>query len=75
MGTPERVLSNEYYGGLKGRGAEIEERFRTLSATSGELFERARGLFPGGFTRAAIIRKPYAPFMARGKGAVVTDVS
>ena len=69
-----RVLTNDFYAPLKARAAEIEAQFRSLTPVSAGLFERAKGLFPGGFTRDAVIRKPYAPFIAKGKGAVMTDV-
>ena len=71
--TPH-VLSNDFYAPLKARAAEIEAQFRSLTPVSAGLFEQAKGLFPGGFTRDAVIRKPYAPFIAKGKGAVMTDV-
>ena len=68
-----RVLANDFYAPLKARAAEIEAEFRSLTPVSAGLFERAKGLFPGGFTRDAVIRKPYAPFIAKGKGTVLTD--
>jgi len=69
-----RVLTNDFYAPLKARAAEIEANFRSLTPVSAGLFEQAKGLFPGGFTRDAVIRKPYAPFIAKGKAAVMTDV-
>ena len=68
-----RVLANDFYAPLKARAAEIEAQFRSLTPVSAGLFEQAKGLFPGGFTRDAVIRKPYAPFIAKGKGPVMTD--
>ena len=67
------VLANDFYAPLKARAAEIEAQFRSLTPVSAGMFEQAKGLFPGGFTRDAVIRSPYAPFIAKGAGAVLTD--
>ena len=68
-----RDLANDFYAPLKARAAEIEAQFRSLTPTSAGLFKQAKGLFPGGFTRDAVIRKPYAAFITKGEGAVLTD--
>jgi glutamate-1-semialdehyde 2,1-aminomutase len=67
------VLANDFYAPLKARAAEIETQYRSLTPVSADLFEQAKGLFPGGFTRDAVIRKPYAAFIAKGEGPVLTD--
>ncbi len=67
------VLANDFYAPLKARAAEIEAQYRSLTPVSADLFEQAKGLFPGGFTRDAVIRKPYSAFIAKGEGPVLTD--
>ena len=67
------ILSNDFYAPLKARGAEIEDRFLSLTPASASLFEQAKRVFPGGFTRDAVVRKPYAPYLTKGEGAVLTD--
>ena len=68
-----RNLSNDFYQPFKARTAEIEARFRELSPTSAALYDRALRLFPGGYTRDAIIRNPYPPFIERGEGSTLID--
>ncbi|MDP6787409.1 MAG: aspartate aminotransferase family protein [Rhodospirillales bacterium] len=67
------VLANDFYAPLKARAAEIEAQYRNLTPVSAGLFEQSKGLFPGGFTRDAVIRKPYSPFIAKGEGPILTD--
>ena len=64
---------NDFYARLKARAGEITDRYRSLSPSSAELFERAKGVEPGGFTRDAVLRKPYALFVERGEGGVLID--
>ncbi|RDJ20104.1 aminotransferase class III-fold pyridoxal phosphate-dependent enzyme [Bosea caraganae] len=64
---------NDYYGAVLSRAAEIEQAYRALTPRSGALFARAGTVFPGGFTRDAIMRKPYAAFVTSGQGSVLTD--
>ncbi len=68
-----RHLPNDFYAPLKARADEIERRYRELTPNSGALFERGKGVFPGGYTRDAIMRSPYAPFFTKGKGVLLTD--
>ena len=68
-----RHRSNDFYAPLKARAEEIERRYREATPRSAALFARGGNVFPGGFTRDAVMRSPYAPFFARGKGAVLTD--
>lgn len=65
--------ANDFFAPLKARAAEIERRYRDATPGSQALFERGSKVFPGGFTRDAIVRSPYAPFFARGKGAELID--
>ena len=67
-------MSNDYYGALKSRGPEIVAKYRALTPKSRALFERAGNCFPGGFTRDAIMRSPYAPFVVSAQGTTMTDV-
>ncbi|MCL4744430.1 MAG: aspartate aminotransferase family protein [Burkholderiaceae bacterium] len=65
--------TSDYYGALKSRAAAIEARYRSLTPRSQALFERAGKVFPGGFTRDAILRAPYAPFVVKAQGTTMTD--
>ena len=73
MATQPLPLTNDYYAGLKRHAAAIEARYRALTPKSAALFADAQTVFPGGFTRDAFLRKPYAPFVQSGDGAVLTD--
>lgn len=73
MATNPRPLTNDYYAALKATAPEIEKRYRALTPKSAALFGEAKAVFPGGFTRDAFLRKPYAPFVESGDGAVLTD--
>jgi glutamate-1-semialdehyde 2,1-aminomutase len=64
----------EFYAALKSRKSAIESRYRALTPRSGRLFLEAQQVFPGGFTRDAILRKPYAPFIDAGLGTRLVDV-
>jgi glutamate-1-semialdehyde 2,1-aminomutase len=64
----------EFYNSLKRMKSKTESRFRALTPRSGNLFLEAQKVFPGGFTRDAILRKPYAPFIERGQGTHLVDV-
>ncbi len=66
-------LANDFYAPLKARAAEIESRYRVLTPNSAALFDEAKKLYPGGYTRDAIIRNPYAPFIRRGHGTKLID--
>jgi glutamate-1-semialdehyde 2,1-aminomutase len=66
-------LANDFYAPLKARAAEIEDRYRALTPKSASLFEHAKEVYPGGYTRDAIIRKPYAPFVSKGHGTQLID--
>lgn len=68
-----RTGDNDFYGSLRARAPEIEMRYRSLTPRSEVLFGRAGGVFPGGYTRDAVVRKPYAAFVTEGHGSVLTD--
>lgn len=65
--------NRDFYAAVKDRGAEIEQAYLAGTPRSRELAARARTVFPGGSTRDSLLRKPYAPFIVEGNGAVVTD--
>ena len=67
------VLSNDYFGALKARAEEVERAFRAATPKSAAKFQMATNVFPGGFTRDAVMRSPYAPFMVEGHGSKLTD--
>jgi len=64
---------NDFFGGLMEKSDEIEARYRALTPRSQALYERAGAVFPGGFTRDAVMRSPYAPFVASAHGTAMTD--
>lgn len=66
-------LPNDFYLPLKARVDEIESCYRALTPNSAKLFEQAEGVYPGGYTRDAIIRRPYSPFVRKGEGTQLID--
>ena len=70
----QKIQATDFYRALKSRKSGIEERFRAETSGSAALFERASHVFPGGYTRDAIMRGPYPTFIAAGRGATLTDV-
>ncbi len=68
-----RSTAAEFYSRLRARAGEIEARYRKLTPASAKLHESAKGVFPGGYSRDAVIRKPYSPFIVKGEGAILTD--
>ena len=65
---------NEYYSALKARAPDIETRFRSRTPASARMHERARRVIPGGYTRDAVARSPYAPYVVAGHGSEVVDL-
>ena len=65
--------SADYYAVLKARGSEIERRYRSLTPRSIECFARAANVFPGGYTRDAIMRGPHPSFVVRASGTSMID--
>ncbi|GJM23777.1 MAG: aspartate aminotransferase family protein [Phycisphaerae bacterium] len=47
---------------------------QTDLSRSAELYARAEKVLPGGVSRNSIIRSPYPPYVAYGKGCRVTDI-
>lgn len=70
---PAAPADAAYYAALHARGAAIEARYRALSPTSIEHFRRAAAVFPGGYTRDAIMRTPHPTFVARAQGTTMID--
>ncbi len=71
--SPTPKASNDFFAALKSRAAEIEDRHLGLSPNSAALFSRAEALYPGGYTRDAVIRTPHPLFIERGEGSVMVD--
>ena len=65
--------SNDFYGALTSRAGAIEAEFRAATPRSAALSARAGQVFPGGYTRDALLRVPYAPFVTEGAGTALTD--
>jgi glutamate-1-semialdehyde 2,1-aminomutase len=63
-----------HYASLTSRLPEIEARYRKLTPRSLEAFERAARVFPGGYTRDAIIRSPHPTFVQRASGVTLHDL-
>ncbi|MFO1313677.1 MAG: aminotransferase class III-fold pyridoxal phosphate-dependent enzyme [Burkholderiales bacterium] len=63
-----------FHAALTSRSADIEARYRKLTPRSHEAFARAAAVFPGGYTRDAIIRGPYPTFIERAQGVTMHDL-
>lgn len=68
------LISNDFYGALLARAEAVEQHYRSLTPKSARLFARTGGVFPGGYTRDAIMRRPYPSFVVEGEGDILTDV-
>jgi glutamate-1-semialdehyde 2,1-aminomutase len=68
------ILRNDFYAAMKERAAELEARYRALTPRSAEMHERACAVLPGGYTRDAVMRKPYTPYLVEGRGSEVKDI-
>ena len=68
-----RLRHNDYYAGLKEQGEEIVRHYQALTPVSRQRFEEAAGLMPGGYTRDAVMRKPYPPYLRQGAGSLLHD--
>jgi len=64
----------DYYTALTSRIPDIEARYRKLTPRSQEAFARAARVFPGGYTRDAIIRGPHPTFVERASGVTMHDL-
>ncbi len=76
MGMPEATTlrgDNDFYGALAARKTEIVAEYHRLTPRSRALAKRAALVFPGGYTRDAVMRAPYAPFVVEGAGSTVVD--
>jgi glutamate-1-semialdehyde 2,1-aminomutase len=54
--------------------AKIEETYRRRTPKSAELFEQAKHALPGGDTRSSTTFGPHPTYIARGEGAMLTDI-
>lgn len=70
---PAASTDAAYYARLRARGPSIEARYRELTPTSIEHFRRAAAVFPGGYTRDAIMRSPHPSFIERAQGTTMID--
>jgi glutamate-1-semialdehyde 2,1-aminomutase len=61
------------FDALKAAASQVEGRYRASRPRSEALFAEACQVFPGGYTRDAVMRAPFAPFLERGEGAVLHD--
>jgi glutamate-1-semialdehyde 2,1-aminomutase len=68
------LASTDFYAQLTSRAADIERRYRSLTPRSIECFARAAQVFPGGYTRDAIMRGPHPSFVTRAQGTTMIDV-
>ena len=53
---------------------DIVGEYRRLTPDSAALFERGRGVLPGGDTRYSITTRPHPPYFERGEGPYIWDV-
>lgn len=63
-----------FYDALKNAAPEIEARYRRATTRSQAAFARASQVFPGGYTRDAIIRGPHPTFVEEASGVTMRDV-
>ena len=63
-----------YYDALTSRLPDIEASYRKLTPRSQEAFARAASVFPGGYTRDAIVRSPHPTFVERASGVTLHDL-
>jgi glutamate-1-semialdehyde 2,1-aminomutase len=63
-----------FYASLKSRVPDIEARYRDLTPRSLAAFAAAARVFPGGYTRDAIIRNPHPTFVERATGVTMHDL-
>jgi glutamate-1-semialdehyde 2,1-aminomutase len=71
--TMEKPGTNDFYSSLIGKADEVEGEYCAQTQNSRDLFKRAGRVFPGGFTRDAILRSPYAPFIKSAHGTKMLD--
>ena len=70
---PHDRADADFYAALTRRAPEIERRYRSLTPRSIECFTRAASVFPGGYTRDAIMRGPHPSFVTRAQGVTMVD--
>lgn len=56
------------------KSISITEEYEKRTPTSKKLFDRARDVFPGGYTRQPFQHNPYPTFMKRAQGCRIWDV-
>lgn len=72
--APPAAADADYFARLKARGSAIEASYAALTPASIAAFRRAAHVFPGGYTRDAIMRGPHPTFMAHARGTRMTDL-
>ncbi len=70
-GEAGQKRDSAFYDALKARAGEIREKYLKVTPQSRELMERAKSVFPGGYTRDSLLRKPYPTFIVSGSGETV----
>lgn len=66
--------SGEYYAHLKARSADVVGTYEAKAPRCAAFFKHAQTVFPGGYTRDAVMRDPFPPVFEQGKGAELTDL-
>lgn len=64
----------DYFARLKAHASAIESAYAARTPASIAAFRRAAHVFPGGYTRDAIMRGPHPTFVAHASGARMTDL-
>ena len=66
--------AGDFFAPLLARAGDLEKRYAEQTPASLAAFARAKRVFPGGYTRDAIMRGPHPTFVAHAQGATMTDV-
>ncbi len=64
---------NDFYAELKAKATEIEARYRDLTPESARRHARSEKVLPSGYTRDAVVYRPYPPYIDNGRGAELID--
>ncbi len=71
--TAPDLRHNDFYAALKGRAAEIETQYRKLTPVSASRHAASEKVLPSGYTRDAVIWRPYPTYIDKGRRAELTD--
>lgn len=64
---------SNYYEQLLSRAPDIEAEYQARHARAEDRFAKAQQVFPGGYTRDAVMREPFPIFLKRGAGSKMYD--